>query len=579
MCATRIAIAQINVTVGDLRNNVEKIWSWVKKATDSGADIVTFPELAISGYPPEDLLIKPRFIDDCRLALEHLAARCKDIPVVVGFPGFADGHVYNAAALIHEGRIVDIYHKIELPNYGVFDEERYFGHGKRAMIFEINGIRFSVTICEDLWVPGSVAENYAIRNQADAVLNIAASPFFSQKLAVRLRTLSRFAAVTHTTVYYGNLVGGQDELVFDGGSLIVDCSGAVLGRAKRFEEDLLLSDFQPLRSPLEIHRPTDKSCTQSSIKLDVKAGPDRERLTPSFSPEMSCLEEIHAALVLGTSDYVLKNGFRKVVIGLSGGIDSAITAAIAVEAVGKENVVGVTMPSHYTSNETLSDAAVLAENLVIPLITVPIRGVFQSYMDALKQPLGDGPPGIEAENLQARIRGNILMALSNRFGWLVLTTGNKSETAVGYCTLYGDTAGGFAVIKDVPKTVVYQLAEYINTKASKEVIPTGIILRPPTAELRPDQKDEDSLPPYSTLDPILKAYVEQDKAPDQIAAEGFDERTVDEVVRMVDRNEYKRRQAPPGVKITPKAFGRDRRLPMTNRYSGEAINFLSDQDH
>jgi NAD+ synthase (glutamine-hydrolysing) len=576
MSAVRIAIAQINVTVGDLRNNVEKIITWVKRATDDGADIVTFPELAVSGYPPEDLLIKPRFIEDCRLAITHLASKCQNITVMVGFPHFAEGHVYNAAALIQDGEIVDIYHKIELPNYGVFDEKRYFEPGKRCLLFEISGIRFTVTICEDLWVSGSVAEAHARDNGTDAVLNISASPFFSQKHADRLRIISRFASVTGTTVFYNNLIGGQDELVFDGGSLIIDHRGIVLGRAKRFEEDLLISDFQPSRSPFQLQTSPAGSQPHQPLKLVAMARPNREPISTTLSPQMDFLEEVYAALVLGTRDYVLKNGFRKVVIGLSGGIDSALTAVIAVEALGKENVTGVTMPSHYTSSETLSDAARLAKNLDIRLITVPIRDVFQSYMDTLKQPLGDAPPGIEAENLQARIRGNILMALSNRFGWLVFTTGNKSEIAVGYCTLYGDTAGGFAVIKDVPKTVVYELAEYINNRAAREVIPSSTILRPPTAELRPDQKDEDSLPPYGTLDPILKAYVEEDKAPDEIAREGFDQRIVEEVVRMVDRNEYKRRQAPPGVKITPKAFGRDRRLPITNRYPAGAL-FCADE--
>lgn len=566
MAFLRIALAQINVTVGDFRGNVEKIAQWIKRAKDVGADIVTFPELALCGYPPEDLLIRPRFVQQNRVALQRLTSQCKGITAVVGFADPVDGKAYNAAALIHDGNLLDVYYKIELPNYGVFDEMRYFEPGSGCVIFDMGGRRFSLTICEDIWIPGSITEKCALKNSADLVINLSASPFHAGKLAQRREIASRFAGTTNTTVFYTNLVGGQDELVFDGGSLVVDSQGEIVARAARFEEDLLLVDVDADVGPRVRHPWCLSGGRESPHRLHIFGGTDRPRIGPSLAPEPGRLEEIYKALVLGTRDYVQKNGFKKVVIGLSGGIDSALTAAIAVDALGADNVIGVTMPSQYTSNETFSDAAVLARNLDVKLITVPLREIFQSYLDSLADSFGSGPPGIEHENLQARIRGNILMALSNRFGWLVLTTGNKSETAVGYSTLYGDMAGGFAVIKDVPKTVVYELSEYVNRKAGIELIPESVIRRPPSAELRPDQKDEDSLPPYSILDRILRAYVEEDKVADEIIAQGFDPQIVIDVVRMVDRNEYKRRQAPPGVKITPKAFGRDRRLPITNRY-------------
>jgi len=566
MGVLRIAQAQINVTVGDFAGNLEKMLRWVCRAKDASAHIVTFPELALCGYPPEDLLIKPRFQRDNKSALERLAAGCQGITAIVGFADSANDKVYNAAALIHDATLVEVYHKIELPNYGVFDEKRYFEAGSRCLVFEMGGIHIDVAICEDLWIPGSMTEDCARRNGANVVLSIHGSPFFAGKLAVRWEIASRFARATGTTVFYNNLVGGQDELVFDGGSMVVNKEGVVMARAKRFEEDLLVTDLEipdSASTPLHWRLIGNRS---TPLRLDPLAATDLEMMSPTLAPQPNRLEEIYEALILGTRDYVLKNGFKRAVIGISGGIDSALTAAIAVEALGAENVIGVTMPSQYTSSETFSDAEIVAANLGIDLLHVPIRAIFQSYLDDLKNALGSGQPGVELENLQARIRGNILMTLSNRFGWLVLTTGNKSETAVGYSTLYGDMAGGFAVVKDVPKTVVYQLSEYVNEKAGREIIPQSVIKRAPTAELRPDQKDEDSLPPYSVLDQILTCYVEEDKAPDEISCDGADPALVDEVIRMVDRNEYKRRQAPPGVKITPKAFGRDRRLPITNRY-------------
>jgi NAD+ synthase (glutamine-hydrolysing) len=429
----------------------------------------------------------------------------------------------------------------------------------------MNGATITVNICEDIWIEGSEVEYCTINNNAGLVLNISSSPFHAGKLARRRNIIASFAKRTRAFVCYNNMVGGQDELIFDGGSAVVSPQGDVVTSARRFEEDLLVTDVE-IDEDAQDHACSDLLRSPQRIVLNSSGFRDREGIPAYRAPELDRLEEIHQALVLGTRDYVRKNGFEKVLIGLSGGIDSSLTAAIAVDALGNDNVIGVTMPSQYTSRETHSDAERLAKNLGIRLITVPVKPIFSSYLDALHEPFGQGDPGIENENLQARIRGNILMALSNRFGWLVLTTGNKSETAVGYCTLYGDMAGGFAVIKDVPKTLVYELAQYVNEKSGRDVIPRSVLERPPTAELKPHQKDEDSLPPYSILDPILEAYVEEDKSSDEIIASGFDAEVVREVIRMVDRSEYKRRQAPPGVKITPKAFGKDRRLPITNRY-------------
>lgn len=565
MAVIRIAQAQINPTVGDLNGNVERIAHWVERARDIGADIVTFPELALCGYPPEDLLMKCGFLDDNRIALKELIPRCSGITAVIGFPHLEDGKVYNAAALIHDGRLAGIYHKVELPNYGVFDEKRYFHSGTGGLVFEVGGVRFDITICEDIWIKGSVTECHASDSCSQATLSINGSPYHAGKFDERKSAVSRFAAATGTTVFYNNLVGGQDELVFDGGAMVVGPDGQVLACGQRFKEDILVFDFLADRAAPPMCRPSRRyfACVPMG-RLD------RPQITPYVAPQTDETEEIYQALLLGTGDYVRKNGFKKVVIGLSGGIDSALTAVVAVDALGPDRVVGVTMPSHFTSDETFSDSAILAKNLNVELITVPIREIFESYATALQEPFKRGTPGVELENIQARIRGNILMALSNRFGWLVLTTGNKSEISVGYATLYGDMAGGFAVIKDVPKTVVYKLSEYVNNKAGWDLIPRSVIDRAPSAELRPDQKDEDSLPPYDILDPILREYVEEDKDPEAIM--NSDPSLVWEVVRMVDRNEYKRRQAAPGVKITPKAFGRDRRLPITNRYLDDKQN-------
>jgi NAD+ synthase (glutamine-hydrolysing) len=555
----RIALGQMNAYVGDLEKNTATIIDSTNKAIEQGADIVVFPELSISGYPPEDLLLRPSFLRDCRNSLMKVVEKTSRIPVIAGFPEHVEGNVFNAAVLSYNGLIQHIYRKIELPNYGIFDEKRYFMPGSNCFEFELNKCRILITICEDVWIENSIVENYAKQSKPDVVINISASPFYAEKLELRRNILSGFAIRTHTTVCYINIIGGQDELVFDGGSLVIAPNGTTINSAKRFCEDLLITDlsFDGL-SP-------QTSINESKINIVYKPA---KKPPVSHNPSNSLVmtEEVYKALVLGTKDYTQKNGFTKVAIGLSGGIDSSLVASIAVAALGKDNVMGVTMPSQYTSSETLSDAQLLASNLGIALIQVPIKTVYHAYYNELEKFLEKADSQIALENLQARIRGNILMTLSNCFGWLVLTTGNKSETAVGYCTLYGDMAGGFAVIKDVPKMLVYQLSEYINTVAGIPVIPEGVITRAPSAELRPDQKDEDSLPPYNILDKIVMLYVEEDKSPEQIAAHGIDIDLAKKIVALIDKNEYKRRQSPPGIKITPRAFGKDRRMPVTNLY-------------
>jgi len=541
----RVALAQINPTVGDLRGNLERIAAFTERARAAGAALVVFPELALSGYPPEDLLLNPLFVSECRAVLEEAARRCTGVVAVVGFPEGCGDAVHNAAALLRDGAVAGVSRKTELPNYGVFDEHRYFTPGEGALVADLGTCGCLITVCEDIWVAGGAVERKAREQRPGLVLNLSASPFHAGKLAQRHAVAARFARAAGAPVCYVNLVGGQDELVFDGGSFVMTADGRLAAAAQRFEEDLLVVDLAPGFGASTV--PTGDTV--------AAAGPDR-------------IGEILAALVLGTRDYLGKNRFSKAVIGLSGGIDSALTAAIAVEALGADRVVGVSMPSRFNCGETRDDAARVAKNLGIRFLEIPIQGIYEGYLDLLAGPFESGEPGVAGENLQARVRGNILMALSNRFGWLVLTTGNKSETAVGYCTLYGDMAGGFAVIKDVPKTLVWELASQVNRRAGRELIPESTIARVPSAELRPDQRDEDSLPPYPVLDAILAAYVEELRSPAEIAALGFDPATVERVVRLVDGSEYKRRQAPPGVKITPRAFGRDRRLPITNRWTG-----------
>ena len=573
MLTLRVALAQINPTVGDLEGNKTKILSYMDRAREAGADLVAFPELALTGYPPEDLLLKPSFIKDNIDTLHEIAAASRGITAVVGFVD-ADDDIYNAAAILHDGAHVHTYHKLFLPNYGVFDERRYFRRGWEQPIFVVGGVKVGVSICEDIWYPTGPA---AIQSRAGAQLlvNINSSPYDMGKRARREQMVATRAVDNEVLVCYVNTVGGQDELVFDGGSFICDQAGRLVAHARQFEEELLMADLDVeavfrfrLHDPRRREEPilpTPDGMPTPRIVLSVQ--PRSAALPPLPTAQPALLEgpaEVYAALVLGTRDYVLKNRFQKVVIGLSGGIDSSLTAAIAVDALGADNVLGVSMPSRYSSPGSREDAEELARRLGIRMLTIPIEPAFQGFLQMLEEPFRGTQPNIAEENLQARIRGNILMALSNKFGYLVLTTGNKSEMATGYATLYGDMAGGFAVIKDVPKTLVYRLAQYRNSLSP--VIPESVLVKEPSAELRPGQRDVDTLPPYETLDPILQAYVEEDRSIEEIVALGFPEATVRRVAAMVDRAEYKRRQAPPGIKVTPRAFGRDRRLPITNRY-------------
>ena len=584
----RIALAQINPTVGDLDGNVGLITAWLREARKAKADLVAFPELAVTGYPPEDLLLKSSFLEDNRRALQEVAGQCRGLAAVVGFVGqgglveaepdrpmvVTEGlhEVYNAAAVIVDRRLVTTYHKRCLPNYGVFDESRYFHPGKLMPVIVLNGTALGINICEDIWIPEGPTRAQAAAG-AEIIVNINASPFHVGKSRFREQMLATRARDNGVIVAYTNMVGGQDELVFDGNSLILDQSGEVILRGRAFEEDLILADLDAeavARARLSTGRkkwgPGRTVADVDRVVVALRHGGKANRLVPAEVELLSPSEEAYKALVMGVRDYVTKNRFKRVVIGLSGGIDSALTAVIAVDAIGRENVLGVFMPSPYTSRESREDVAELVKRLGIPVRTIPITRTFKAYLRELEPVFEARRPNATEENLQARIRGNILMALSNKFGHLVLTTGNKSEMSVGYATLYGDMAGGFAVIKDVPKTMVYELARLRSEQAPAPLIPKRIFERPPTAELKPGQKDEDTLPPYQVLDPILKAYVEEDKSPEEIMALGFDSATVAGVIAMVDRSEYKRRQAPIGIKITHRAFGKDRRMPITNGY-------------
>jgi NAD+ synthase (glutamine-hydrolysing) len=573
----RIGMAQINTTVGDFVGNRQKILKAINEARSLGVDLLTFPELAICGYPPEDLLFKHQFIIENMRSLEKVVEASSGITVVIGFVD-AKEDIYNAAAIIHDGKLASVYYKIYLPNYGVFDENRYFRAGSECPVYVIAGMNVGINICEDIWYEAGPATAQANAG-AEVIVNISASPYHFGRGIFRERMLSTRAADNAVIFAYNNLVGGQDELVFDGNSMVLDEKGRLIARGKQFEEDLIVADVDVesvFRTRLQDSRWRKETlllegqgwCTRRIMISETPFSNGKPVLPPRQVQTRGLPAEVYDALVLGTRDYVLKNGFDKVLIGLSGGVDSSLVAAIAVDALGKSNVVGVTMPSRYSSPGSVSDAELLAKNLGIKLLTIPIEKVFQAYLDMLVGAFRGTGPNVAEENIQARIRGNILMALSNKFGWLVLTTGNKSEMATGYATLYGDMAGGFAVIKDVPKTIVYQLARYRNSLAESELIPSTVIDKPPSAELRPDQKDTDSLPPYEILDPVLTAYVEEDKSVEQIIAMGIDEEVVKRAARLVDTSEYKRRQAPPGVKITPRAFGRDRRLPITNRFKG-----------
>ena len=577
MRTLRIALAQINVTVGDLHGNTARILDCIAQARRSQVDLIAFPELAVPGYPPEDLLLKPQFLDENRRCVERVAAASEGIAVVVGFADARDSEVYNAAGLAYDGRLVDVYHKQFLPNYGVFDEDRYFRPGESSQVYVVNGTAVGVNICEDIWYPvgPTVAQRAA---GAEVIVNINGSPFHAGKRGFRDKMLATRAADNEVFLAYVNLVGGQDELVFDGASMVFDPLGSSVASAGQFEEDLLIVDLDVesvFRSRLREPRPR-KEDTSALVGpgrgelIQVSGWPGEARRPLRNGATTGRFydgpEEVYHALKLGTRDYVRKCGFSKVLIALSGGIDSSLVAAIAVDALGSNNVVGVSMPSRFSSEGSVVDAKLLAENLGIELWTLPIEASFKAMLDTLAPHFEGTDWGVAEENIQSRIRGNLIMALSNKLSCLVLTTGNKSEMATGYATIYGDMSGGFAVIKDVPKVMCYNLARFRNSIEQEPLIPLSVIDKPPSAELRPDQLDQDSLPPYEELDPILKAYVEDDLSFDEIIALGNDPDVVKKVVDLVDRSEYKRRQAAPGIKITPRNFGRDRRMPIANRW-------------
>ncbi|MEW6324845.1 MAG: NAD+ synthase [Nitrospirota bacterium] len=578
----RVGLAQINCTVGDLSGNVKKIAEAVKAARAQGVELLAFPEMTIPGYPPEDLLLKPGFIRDNLRALDQVRPLTKGMTVVIGFVDRRED-IFNAAAVLHDGALAGVHHKMFLPNYGVFDEERYFEVGRRYPVFRLGRVTFGVNVCEDIWYPDGPMVVQTFGGGAELIVNINASPYHAGKIRTREEMLAIRAKDNAAAIIYVNLVGAQDELVFDGQSLVLDGDGQIVARAPAFREQLLVADLSletvfrtRLHDPRRRKRTLQYSNHPGLERIALAPLPRRSRgralqradgearLTELLPP----LEEIYQALALGVRDYVRKNGFTQAVIGLSGGIDSALTAVIAVDALGAANVIGVSMPSPYTSAESQEDAGLLAERLGIRLMTIPISDLYAAYVKTLAPAFVQRKSDQTEENIQARIRGNFLMALSNKFGWLVLTTGNKSEFSVGYTTLYGDMAGGFAVLKDVPKTLVYQVARHRNGRPPGPVIPQRIFDRAPTAELRAGQTDQDTLPPYEVLDPILHAYVEEDRAPEEIVAMGFQADTVRTVIAMVDGSEYKRRQAPPGIKITPRALGKDRRMPITNTYRG-----------
>ncbi|PYM06302.1 MAG: NAD+ synthase [Candidatus Rokuibacteriota bacterium] len=574
MRTLRVGLAQVNPTVGDIEGNTRLILDWLARARGLGCDLVAFPELVITGYPPEDLLFKSAFIEANLKALRHVAAATSGLTAVVGFVDKRDD-IFNAAAVLHDGAVAGVYHKQYLPNYGVFDENRYFQAGVDAPVFAIGDTIIAANICEDVWYPTGPTTAQALAG-AELVVTINGSPYHAGKGRFREKMLATRAADDLVCLACVNAVGGQDELVFDGQSFVFNERGECIARARAFEEDLLVADLDlaaVFRARLHDSRRRKEKLRLGAAPVKISLPPLPERARPPLPPrevaELEPDEEIVQALTLGTRDYVRKNGFKRVVIGLSGGIDSALVAAIAVSALGAENVTGVSMPSPFSSAGTRRDARRLARSLGIEFMQLPITAVLKAYTRALARPFKGLREDVTEENLQARIRGTLLMALSNKFGWLVLTTGNKSEISVGYTTLYGDMAGGFAVIKDVPKTLVYRLARHVNARAGRALIPETVFTRPPSAELRRGQTDQESLPPYEVLDPILEAYVEEDRSLKEIIARGFDPEVVRKVIAMVDRNEYKRRQGPIGVKITPRAFGRDWRLPIVNKFREE----------
>lgn len=556
----KIALAQINPTIGAFKENVGKICKFIDRAIDLNADLIVFPEMSVIGYPPRDLLERPSFISDNLKALDIVKGRVKGIAAIVGFvdvnPEKRGKSLYNAAAFIHDGEIRSRHYKSLLPTYDVFDEHRYFEPAHSVSVAEYKGIKLGITICEDIWAYEEIWRRpiyhmnpveELIDKGAEVVINISASPFDIEKINIRHILITGIASKYQVPLVYVNQVGGNDELIFDGNSVIVDAKGEIAAHAASFEEDLLVAEIR------------DKECISTSNQISPAAILNKEDLS-----NVKMIQNIHKALILGLRDYVRKCGFKKVVLGLSGGIDSAVVAALASQALGSNNVLGISMPSIYSSKESVDDAGRLAENLGMPFKVVPINKIYDVYLDVLKKEFEGLPFDVTEENLQARIRGNILMAFSNKYGYMVLTTGNKSELAVGYCTLYGDMCGGLAVISDLPKMMVYDLAGYINSE--KEVIPLSTIKKPPSAELRPDQKDEDSLPPYPVLDGILKAYVEETLITNDIIDMGYEESTVREIVKKIDKNEYKRKQAAPGLKVTSKAFGSGRRIPIAQSY-------------
>jgi NAD+ synthase (glutamine-hydrolysing) len=571
MRRVRVGLAQVNPTVGAIEANARLVADWMGRARAAGCDIVAFPELTLTGYPPEDLLFKPAFIEANLRALADVAKESRGLTAVIGFVDKRDD-IFNAAAVLHDGAHAGTYHKQYLPNYGVFDENRYFQSGTESPVFTLGETTIAANICEDIWYPTGPTTLQALAG-AELVVTINASPYHVGKAQFREKMLATRATDDIVCLAFVNTVGGQDELIFDGNSLIFNEKGEPIARGRAFEEDLVVADIdldQVFRSRLhDSRRRKEKLRSESSAKriaLPALPKADKPKLPVREVEALESIEEIYRALVLGTRDYVTKNGFKHVVIGLSGGIDSSIVAAIAVDALGAANVTGVTMPSPYSSAGTRGDAARLAKNLGIDLLRVPITRVLKAYKGALAGVFKGLKEDVTEENIQARIRGNYLMALSNKFGWLVLNTGNKSEIAVGYTTLYGDMAGGFAVIKDCPKMLVYKLSEHANARVGRDLIPRAVFTRPPSAELRPEQTDQDTLPPYAVLDAILECYVEGDQGLADIVARGFDSPTVKRVMAMVDRNEYKRRQGAIGIKITPRAFGKDWRLPIVNKF-------------
>ena len=581
----RLALAQINPTVGDIPGNTAKILDYLERAREAQADLVAFPEMVTTGYPPEDLLYKKTFLTENEAAMEKVAAASKGMAVVLGYVNIVSlereseevgPQITNAAALCYDGKLVDTYHKIFLPNYGVFDEQRYFQRGSVCPVYEIGGVAIGVNICEDIWYPVGPT-TVQCQAGAELIVNINASPFHAGKRAFREEMISERASDHGLTVAYVNTVGGQDELVFDGGSVICDASGALVARGAAFKEELLVIDlsFPDASGKTKAKLGEEDASSVGTAKTMPVSASNVESKAPlkaqTLADPMNGPEEVYRALVMGTGDYLRKSGFTKALIGMSGGVDSALTAVVAVDALGKDNVVGITMPSRYSSEGSISDSKKLAENLGMDLWEIPIERAHNAFTNMLQDRFEGTEANVAEENVQARVRGNVLMTVSNKFGWIVLTTGNKSEMAMGYATLYGDMAGGFAVLKDVPKTTVYELCRWRNRQGrafgtKDDVMPVAIIDKPPSAELREDQLDADSLPAYEVLDPVVKAYVENDLSYQDMVGQGFDPQVVRQVSAAVDRNEYKRRQAPPGVKITHRAFGKDRRLPIVNRY-------------